>query len=179
MSFVITPAAEADDASVLAERARALAAPKGDDRGRAGIPHVVVVVGGHQVALPAARIRHVSAPQRLAPLPTSAHPVVGLAPILGQLVAVIDLGAALHAPSDLPTAQRPLVLLDDGTEALALLVDAVESLLDIDVAAGTPDASLGELTSTARAGVRVLHIDALLDASRGAVPTTDRPGADS
>lgn len=166
MTALETPGLPTDDA-VLDERARLLA------RSVAARPldaelHLIVRVGASRLAVPAARARHVTGPQPLAALPAGAAPIVGVAPILGQNVAVVDLGTLLDVVASAPVARRSLLVVDDGEESLALLVDAIETLTMVETAAITAasaDATgRGELTGDAAGGLRVLRVDALLAA---------------
>lgn len=184
MTPLETPGLPTDDA-VLDERARLLA------RSVAARPleaelHLIVRVGVSRLAVPAARARHVTGPQPLAALPASAAPIVGIAPILGQNVAVVDLGTLLDIVSAVPVARRSLLVVDDGEEAVALLVDAIETLTALEVTA-TSSASAdtsgpGELTANADGGLRILRVDALLAALSPAdnnFGSRHPPGADT
>lgn len=158
----------ATDDAVLDERARTLARPVAATRTDTE-QHLVVRVGASRLAFPAAQARHVTGPQPLAALPGATAPIVGVAPILGQNVAVVDLGILLGIDVDVPRARRSLLVVDDGEEAVALLVDAIETLTAIEgaaTAAAVPDDATGrgQLTRDSAGGLRVLRLDALLAA---------------
>lgn len=187
MTVAHTPLAPEDDAAILEDRARSLARPAATALTDTEL-HVVVRVGGNRLALPAAGARHVTGPKPLAALPTGGEPIVGVAPILGQNVAVVDLATLLDVASELPLARRPLLVVDDGDEAVALLVDEIETLTTVQVS--TTEESVGAapddpgpraLVGDVVGGLRVLRLDAILavlppvDAHRG---TSQPPGAE-
>lgn len=148
-----------DPQSILDERARRLAVPPDDDAALTE-PHLVLRVGDHHFTVPVARIRHVSGPKPIAAVPSTAAAIVGIAPILGALVTVVDLGPLVGAHVDHPNEECQLVVVDDGDEALALLVDHVDDLVEL-----VPDQSdpvSGQLTSNRVGGPPLLRIDGLL-----------------
>lgn len=163
MTAIATPDDLVDDRVVLDARARALARPV-EQTQVTGAEHLVVRVGPQRLAIPAGRTGHVADPRPITPAPSASGAIVGVAAVLGQVVAVVDVAAVLRVTPAVPLGKRRLVLLDERTESLALLVDGVERLTLVDGAAARTDEALGELTSDAGAGLRLLHLDALLDA---------------
>lgn len=148
-----------DAEQVLDARARALAAPIRLVEARAEL-HLVLVVGEHRLGVPAHRVRHVAPPRPVTLVPTTAAAILGVAQVLGGIVAVADLALLVGATPAVPQAQRPLVLVDDGADQLALLVDEVEELTALEVAG--PEAAGGTLAGPSVGGVRRLDLDALL-----------------
>lgn len=155
--------ATAYERNVLDHRARVLARPV-EEAGTTGAQHVVVRVGSQRLAIPADRIRHVADPPPITATPATSTAIVGVAAVLGQVVAALDLAAVLRVTSAIPPRQRHLVVLDERLDSLALLVDGVERLQVVAGPGGAPDETLGELTSDAGDGLRLLHLDALLAA---------------
>lgn len=159
-----------DDERVLAARALALAVPVEESHAATEL-HVVLRVGDHRLGIPADRARHVAPPRHLTPVPAGPPAVVGVAALLGGIVAVADLADLVGAASGLPREQRPLLVVGDGVDVLALLVDAVEELVALEVAAiddGGPGD--GALTGAPVGGLRRLDLDALLADPRLAPP---------
>lgn len=149
-----------DPQSILDERARRLAVPLVEDDATLTEPHLVLRVGEHHFSVPVARIRHVSGPKPITAVPATAAAIVGIAPVLGELVTVVDLGPLVGAHVDHPNEECQLVVVDDGDEALALLVDHVDDLVGL-----VPDRSdplSGQLTANLAGGPPRLRIDVLL-----------------
>lgn len=172
------PAPDAgDDHRVLDDRARALAAPLQTDDVATEL-HLVLRVGDHRLGVAAARARHVAGPRPLTAVSSAPSAIVGMAPVLGELVAVADLAALVGAVSQVPHDQRHIVVVDDGGEGLGLLVDAVEELVDVDLRSGDADSHvLGALTGASVGDLRLLSLDAALADPRLAHP--DGSPADS
>lgn len=161
-----------DVAAVLEARAHALARPADDAAARQhGVLHLVVRVGPHRIAVPASKARQCSPPQPVATLPASGGgKLLGLVPTSAGVVAVADLADLLDVTAAIPIAQRPMVVVDNGGEGLALLVDELEALADIEIASVTNHT--GALTVAGpQPGTRVLDVDALLEA----LADPDRP----
>lgn len=156
-----------DDDRLLEERARSLARPV-EAASATATAHVVVRVGDQALALPARQLRQVTAiaPITLAPSPLDA--VVGVLPLRGHIVAAVDLAVVLGLSAVSPLQERAVVVVDDGAEGTALLVDAIDGLQDLDGDPETVDPPLsGELTRASDAGPRRLSVDALLQSLDG------------
>lgn len=102
-------------------------------------PHVVVCVGAARIGIPAECVlRALSAPEQFAPLPRRQGALLGVLPVDGQPVPVIDIACwvaldAAAAPADASAAApavpfRRVVLLRSGERMAALRVDALEPL---------------------------------------------------
>lgn len=160
-----------DVAAVLDERARALARPTDVAVRQDGALHVVVRVGPHRIAVPASRARQCSAPQPIATLPVGGgRKLLGLVPTSAGVVAVADLAELLDVTAAVPMAQRPMVVIDDGGEGLALLVDDLDALAEIEIASDTADTDALTVAGP-EPGMRILDVDALLEA----LADPDRP----
>jgi purine-binding chemotaxis protein CheW len=92
---------------------------------------VLVEVAGRRLAVPAARVREVSAVSTVTPIPTAPPPVVGLTQLRGQIIAVLDLAPEevskdlLTSHERMPRPQDPLVVVELGPARAALWVDRV------------------------------------------------------
>lgn len=169
----------ADAVALLDQRARALARPVEANASAGSALHVVVRVGAHRIAVRADRAQRCSMPEPVARLPgDGVGALVGVVGAAGGVVPVADLAELLDVAAAVPIAQRPMLIIDDAGEGLALLVDELVSLVTVeDALAADPDA----LTSAAGHDIRVLHVDALLDAvgTVASPPIPARPGASS
>lgn len=169
---------------VLRERARALAVPVDRSADEQGELHLVAMVGDSRVAIAASRSHHVVAPGPLASLPTAGAAIAGLTAVNGELVPVADLATLLDVQaSGGRAAARRLVVVDDASHRLGLLVDGVDELVDLqpgdvvprqDGAAG----SHGAISRLTRDGLFVLDLDAIATDSRlwppGGAPSEGR-----
>jgi chemotaxis signal transduction protein len=98
---------------------------------------VLVELGDHRLAVPAARVREVAQAAAVTPVPTAPPPVAGLTQVRGQILPVLD----LTGPT--PRAVRPLdplLIVELGAARAALRVDRV-----IGVAAQPGEAELLDL----------------------------------
>lgn len=96
-------------------------------------PHVVVRVGAARIGIPADCVqRALSAPEQFAPLPRRHGALLGVLPVDGRPVPVIDIAcwvALDAAAADAPAATfRRVVLLRSGERMAAVRVDALEPL---------------------------------------------------
>jgi purine-binding chemotaxis protein CheW len=85
--------------------------------------HVRFRVGGGGYALPVAKVLEVAEVGLLAPVPGAPEPVQGVRNLHGQVLAVVDLAAALGLKDD-RRALRLLIVESEGRRA-ALAVDEV------------------------------------------------------
>lgn len=160
-----------DVAAVLDQRARALARPSDVAARKDGALHVVVRVGPHRIAVPASKARQCSAPQPIATLPVGGgRKLLGLVPTSAGVVAVADLAELLGVIAAVPMAQRPMVVVDDGGEGLALLVDDLDALAEIEIASDRADTDALTMAGP-EPDVRILDVDAVLEA----LADPDRP----
>lgn len=101
-------------------------------------PHVVVRVGAARIGIPAGCVlRALSAPEQFAPLPRRHGALLGVLPVDGQPVPVIDIACwvAIAGDTGAPAADaaavarlRRVVLLRAGARLAAVRVDALEPL---------------------------------------------------
>ena len=96
---------------------------------------LIVRLGGRRVAFPAAQIEAVVELDGIVPAPRAAPHVAGLSALRSRVLTVIDARAALNlAPAKDRTAADAIVVPCDGHN-YALLVDAVEDVVE---ASGAP-----------------------------------------
>ena len=116
---------------LLARRAAALAEPRALTALAHAQPTVVVTAGRERFALEAAAVREVFSARRATPLPWAPPHVAGLIARNGRVVPAFHLHAVLGLPLvSLPEHGRALVL-GDGADALALLVEQVDVATDL------------------------------------------------
>lgn len=158
---------------ILRERAQALASERVAEAGDgSGELHVVAAVGDRRVGIPAVASRHVVPATPLASLVDCGPAIAGLAAVQGELVPVADLAVLLQVERTTGrTGSTRFLVVDDGEDALALLVDDVEGMRVLD-AGGTAGerAAEGAGTGLVRGvvgDVYVLDLAAVLADDRG------------
>jgi purine-binding chemotaxis protein CheW len=144
-----------EDRAILDARTRALAARVNVEASDAKIDALVLRVGGERYTLPAEAVRAVAALARLSPLPHAPPTVAGLTARGGVIVPVFHLRAVLGlALTALPEYGR-IVLLGEGSNQLALIVDAVEGTTRVDPTTLRP----APPTLVAAAGAMIRGVD--------------------
>jgi chemotaxis signal transduction protein len=182
-----TPSVDDEARRTLEERARALAAPVRTHEVATEL-HLAVRLGGHRLAIPAASARHVGPTPPLTAVPAAPAAIVGVAPVLGEIVVVADLAAVLGADAERPYEEGQLLVVDDADGGLGLLVDGVEGLMAIDAGEEASDPTAADERSPHRAltrstgdGTVVLRLHALLGDARLSSPDSSTappiPGA--
>jgi purine-binding chemotaxis protein CheW len=132
---LIEPSWTEEERALLEARTRALSAPAAQPPSSATIEAIALRVGGERYAIAASEVRAVAALARLTPLPHAPPEVAGLTARGGAILPVFHLRAVLGlALSTLPEHGR-IVLLGQGDDLLALVIDAVEGFHAIDVSA--------------------------------------------
>ena len=164
---------------ILRQRARTLAR-RGETGGAVAEPCLLLRVGDHRLALPAARARHVLPTGPVAVVPGVAAAVRGVTCVMGELVPVVELRALVDATTKQPRDGRQLVVVDDGDHPLGLEVDGVETIVDLQIdEASSAGRTPGDLTCPLRGGLRLLVLDALLNhphMASGGDPLAEDPG---
>ncbi len=101
------------------------------------------VVGDVQYAVPIARVREISNPLPLVPLPRAPLAVIGVADYRGEVVPVLDVRVRFGLPSLPATRRTKWIMLDVGDRILALVVDAVSEVFGTGGAELKPPPPLG------------------------------------
>lgn len=96
---------------------------------------LVVRLAGRRVALSAAEVEGVVELEAITPAPGAARHVVGLAGLRSRVLTVIDASAALELGRTVLPEVVEAVVVPSGGHAYALLVEAVEDVVE---AAGAP-----------------------------------------
>ncbi|NJC89068.1 MAG: hypothetical protein FIB02_11165 [Desulfuromonas sp.] len=90
--------------------------------------YMVVAFGPQRFGLPAATCREVLKLPRIVKVPRLPRHLPGIINLRGEIVAVTDLRPLLHLDAGEPTAAFRLVVIADGAQKTALLVERVEGL---------------------------------------------------
>ncbi|WP_037495799.1 chemotaxis protein CheW [Solirubrobacter soli] len=98
---------------------------------------VAVDVGGQRWALPLASVERVVGMVAIAPLPASPAGVRGAVNVAGEIVPVLDLDVRIGRPGRDRGAAAQLVLARTSTRRVALPVDEVHGVIEVD-AIGPP-----------------------------------------
>jgi purine-binding chemotaxis protein CheW len=101
-----------------------------------------VRLGGAVLGLPARAVREVVRAVAVTPLPGSPAIIEGAVNVRGQIVPVIDVRARLSLPARSLDPDEFLVVFHAGARTLALRVDEVDDLVDVDDAAVEDSAAL-------------------------------------
>lgn len=146
-----------EDRAILEARTRALAAPKAQIEPAGLFSIVLLRVGGEAYAIPASAVRAVAELTRLTPLPHAPPEVAGLTARGGEIFPVFHLRAVLGLSLSALPEQSPMLLIGEGNEAFALIVDQVTGARLFDP--GTLRETPATLTPAARALIRGVDAD--------------------
>ena len=91
---------------------------------------LIVRLGGERIALPAAEVESVVEIDALTPVPGAAGHVAGLAALRSRVLTVIDCLASLDPSRRLPADAREAVMAVVDGHPYALLVEAVEDVVE-------------------------------------------------
>ena len=103
---------------------------------------LIVRLGGERIALPAAEVESVVEIDALTPVPGSAGHVAGLAALRSRVLTVIDCLASLDPSRRLAEGRTEAVMAVIDGHPYALLVDAVEDVVESSGERHAPAASL-------------------------------------
>jgi len=93
---------------------------------------LVFMVGGVRCAVPLDEVREVVRAVAITPLPTAPPIVEGIIDVRGRLVPVLDLRGRLGLPAAPLRAEQKLVIADAGERRVAVRVDAVDWVTQLD-----------------------------------------------
>jgi purine-binding chemotaxis protein CheW len=131
-------------AALLRERAAQLAVVPRDRAATVTIGRVVVLRAGEErYGLPVESAREVTMPTRAAVLPGAGPALLGIVNWRGDFVAMFDLALLLGLTPPKESASSRVVFLRGEAPAIALAVDAVEGIAEIDRSALQPVGEAG------------------------------------
>lgn len=155
--------ADARGLAVLAARAADLARPLEQEHATDSVDVLLATVGGQQVALAVGSLREVRPPTPLAPVPGTSAVLVGIASGHAEALVVASLAALLGLSSAVASTEQWVVVLDDPTAPVGLLVDTADDVVSLDRQdLSPPPESSAVIAALARGGVLLLDIHALL-----------------
>ncbi len=120
------------------------------NEGATGKQYCSFTVGELSVGIEIERVREILADQDVTPVPLAPSSVLGLLNLRGELMTVVDARRRLglsERDGDQPTAH---VIVSTGGEAMSLVVDAENYVVDVD------PATAQDVPETIRSEVRVL-----------------------
>jgi purine-binding chemotaxis protein CheW len=103
---------------------------------------LIVRLGGERIALPAAEVESVVEIEALTPVPGAAGHVAGLAALRSRVLTVIDCLASLDPARSLSAGHTEAVMAVMDGHPYALLVEAVEDVVEASGERQSPAASL-------------------------------------
>ena len=127
---------------------------------------LLFTLAGQGFALDLQEVAEVMEPPTSFPIPRAPAHFVGLINFHGTLTALVDLGLYLGF-SRRPPSQGKVLVLDTRLASLALWVDVVSAVVagsTVSSRTPGPDDLTAELLETGQGSVRLLRVEALLDA---------------
>lgn len=91
---------------------------------------LIACIAGRRVALPASQVEAVVELDGLTPVPGAAPHIAGLSGLRSRVLTVIDSRAALELSSAQPGDAAEAIVVPSGGHTYALLVDAVEDVVE-------------------------------------------------
>ena len=170
------PLSPAENAAILAERARRLAAPRVAGNGGALLELIAFELAGERYAIETRFVIDLLRSAEIALLPGVEPPLLGLVAWRGELLPLLDLHRILGLTTDGAAPSRHFVVLGDDRPAFAVEVDAPLELHDL------PRSDVGPTAGNGRDGRRLLEgvtRDALLVLDGADLIRTHSSGANS
>jgi purine-binding chemotaxis protein CheW len=93
---------------------------------------VAIRVGNRDFGVPVMQVRDVLRRQHLTPVPRAPRAVAGLLNLRGRIVTAIDLRVRLGLPRQAPESDAAQIVVENGGELYALVVDSVGDVLPLD-----------------------------------------------
>ena len=123
---------------------------------------LIVSIGGSRVAFPSAAIESVVELDTLIPVPRAAPHVAGLSALRSRVLTVIDSLAALNLVPAAPGDTMEAIVVPSGGHTYALLVEAVEDVVEAGGAPSPFQAPAGAGWDRVATGMIEAHGDLLL-----------------
>ncbi|MET0391086.1 MAG: chemotaxis protein CheW [Polyangiales bacterium] len=159
--------------AVLLARARRLAQPLAADKAlSAGLSILCFGLGAERYAIETSHVQLTRRGADITPLPMAGSHVLGLTNVLGDLLVVFDLRTLFGLPRARSYEGLPLIVLGEEQAELAVMVDSLESVEQLEetslfeVPSTTPDDSRSYLRGVTHTALLLLNGAALLSDAR-------------
>jgi purine-binding chemotaxis protein CheW len=93
---------------------------------------VAIRVGNQDFGVPVMQVRDVLRHQHLTPVPLAPRAIAGLLNLRGRIVTAIDLRTRLGLPAQAAGSETVDVVVENGGEVYALVVDSVGDVMPVD-----------------------------------------------
>lgn len=93
---------------------------------------VAIRIGAQDFGVPVMQVRDVLRRQHLTPVPLAPRSIAGLLNLRGRIVTAIDLRTRLGLPAQAAASDATHVVVENGSELYALVVDSVGDVLHVD-----------------------------------------------
>jgi purine-binding chemotaxis protein CheW len=126
--------------------------------------HVLFTVAGCEYVIPAADVLHMESYSGATPVPGAPAHVAGLIQVRGRVLPVVDVRARFGLPADVAAAGARVVVVQDGTRAVGLLVDGAREVINLPAERFQPPPEMvggggrAFVTAVAQAGDRLLML---------------------
>jgi purine-binding chemotaxis protein CheW len=126
--------------------------------------HVLFTVAGAQYVIPAADVLHMESYSGATPVPGAPAHVAGLIQVRGRVLPVVDVRARFGLPAEGAAAGARVVVVQDGTRAVGLLVDGAREVINLPAERFQPPPEMVSggggafVTAVAQAGDRLLML---------------------
>lgn len=104
--------------------------------------HIAFTVGSVDYVIPAAQVLHLESFERATAVPGAPAYVAGLVQSRGRVIPVVDLRARFRLPATERTVDHRIVVVQDDTRVVGLLVDSAREVLQLDDSLFTPPPEL-------------------------------------
>ena len=127
-------------------------------------------LGGQVYALPIERVQEIQQIVRFAEVPDVSPAILGMVNLRGDVIPAVDLRVIVGIPAAEFTIDTPMIICRTGEGAVAVVVDAVDDVVDLPEGCLQPASSMHSLASRMlgvcrfeKGMVFLLDIDALLE----------------
>lgn len=104
---------------------------------------LIVCMAGRRVAIAASEVEAVVELEQITPAPRALGHVAGLATLRSRVLTVVDSSLSLGMGPTEPVGPREAIVIPAGGHTYALLVEAVEDVVEVPVGAGPVGAPVG------------------------------------
>jgi purine-binding chemotaxis protein CheW len=104
-------------------------------------------IGDQEFCVDIMQVREIRGWTTATPLPRTPNFMKGVINLRGAVLPIVDLGARLGLQTTDPTARHVIMVINQGTRTLGLLVDAVSDIIEVteDMVQPTPDVACDQV----------------------------------